>query len=154
MERNGLGSTEIVMKAETIANLSPTHITQGNLLKLREMIQRAKGSCRESERFSELAEKLEGAIVIQGRLVPRNIITMGSRVRLVDLDTSESLTFVLSYPDRADESMGKVSVLSTLGRAMLGRQVGDEIEWESDEGTRKLSVAKVLHQPESRNRIR
>ena len=75
---------------------------------------------------------------------------MNSRVSVIDLETSERFKFTLVFPEDADASANKISVLAPVGAAMLGYGVGDEIEWEVPAGTRRFQIAKVDYQPEAR----
>lgn len=141
------------MKTKTIGKQASFHITAGDLEKLELLTQVGNGSDCDGACYVALAEKLDGAVLIQSQLLSRNVVTMRSRVRLVDLETSESLTFSLEFPQDASEELGKVSALDPLGLAMLGCQVGDEIEWDSVHGLRRLRVAKIVFQPEAERRL-
>jgi regulator of nucleoside diphosphate kinase len=55
----------------------------------------------------------------------------------------------LVYPQESDAGAGKVSVLAPVGTALLGLSVGQPIEWEFPDGSRRrLKLGEVLHQPE------
>ena len=89
-----------------------------------------------------------GEIVATAR-VPRNVVTMNSRVRLRDLGTGECETHTLVYPEAADLELGKLSVLAPLGTALLGSRTGEVIEFDTPGGVRRLKVERVLYQPEA-----
>jgi regulator of nucleoside diphosphate kinase len=96
-----------------------------------------------------LADELDRAEVIAAKDVPADVITMNSRVRLLDLDTGEEETYTLVFPDDADINRNRISVLAPVGTGMLGYGVGDVIEWQVPGGIRRLKVASVLYQPEA-----
>jgi hypothetical protein len=73
---------------------------------------------------------------------------MDSTARLMDLDTERETEFTLVFPDDADPDQNKISVLAPIGCAMLGYREGDEFEWETPEGNRRLRVVKVINQPQ------
>jgi regulator of nucleoside diphosphate kinase len=81
--------------------------------------------------------------------VERRVVTMNSRVRLIDMETREKETYLLVYPDEADINEGKLSVLAPLGTAMLGARVGQIIEVRAPVGLRRLKVDRILYQPEA-----
>jgi regulator of nucleoside diphosphate kinase len=93
-----------------------------------------------------------GEIVSPGR-VPKNVVTMRSRVRVRDLsgdgEDDDVETYTLTYPEDADINAGRLSVLAPLGTALLGARVGDVIEFDAPAGTRRLKVERVLYQPEA-----
>lgn len=74
---------------------------------------------------------------------------MNSRADLLDLDTAETVTFTLVFPQDADLEEEKISVLAPIGAGMLGYRIGDEFEWNVPQGIRQMKVAKVHYQPEA-----
>lgn len=101
----------------------------------------------------ELQQELERAIVVSSEAVPRDVVTMNSRVLYVDETTGERRLVQIVYPEEADAGAGKVSVLAPVGAALLGLSVGQAIEWDFPDGsTRRLRVEDVSYQPESAGR--
>jgi regulator of nucleoside diphosphate kinase len=92
---------------------------------------------------------LERAQVVPSRDISGDVITMNSTVTLKDLDTNEEETYTLVYPEQADTTQGKVSILAPIGTAMLGYRAGDVFEWDVPAGKRRLKVEKILYQPEA-----
>jgi regulator of nucleoside diphosphate kinase len=97
-----------------------------------------------------LQRELERAIVVSSEAVPRDVVTMNSRVLYVDETTGERRWVTIVYPETADAGDGRVSVLAPVGAALLGLSVGQAIEWEfPDGGTRRLRVEDVTYEPGS-----
>ena len=126
------------------------YITEYDVKRLRQLIDEAK---RLDRRRNEYLESLEGELsrakLVAPTDVPPDVVTMNSRVRLVDLDTEEELVYTLVFPDQADIAQSKISVLAPIGTAMLGYRIGDVFAWQVPEGTRRLEVKQVLYQPEA-----
>ena len=101
------------------------------------------------EYLKKLEAELDRAEVVESKDIPRDVITMRSKVRLKDLVSGESNTYSLVFPTEADFSEGKISVLAPIGTAILGYRKGDTIEWSVPSGLRKLKVEEVLYQPEA-----
>lgn len=99
--------------------------------------------------LDDLREELERAQIVDSEEVPRNVVTMNSRVRLRDADSSEEMICTLVFPHDADVAAGAISVLAPIGTAILGYREGDEIEWEVPSGTRRIAIEEVLYQPEA-----
>jgi len=56
---------------------------------------------------------------------------------------------MLVYPGEEDEGLGRISVLSPLGAALIGLAAGQSFRWRSATGLlRTLQVIRVVHQPE------
>ena len=132
------------MEARTI------YITEFDMQRLRVLIGDAKRSApRGNEYLESLEAELDRGILVAPTEVPPNVVTMNSRVRLVDLDTNEEMVYTLVFPNDADMSKSRISVLAPIGTAMLGYRVGDTFEWQVPDGARRLQVKKVLYQPEA-----
>jgi regulator of nucleoside diphosphate kinase len=96
-----------------------------------------------------LKDELDRGTVVQPDRVPRNVVTMRSQVRIHDLKNGERETYTLVYPEEADITAGKLSVLAPLGTALLGTRVGQLVKFDAPAGQRRLRVEKILYQPEA-----
>jgi regulator of nucleoside diphosphate kinase len=125
-------------------------ITTKDAEKLRGLIRKAYHSdYRGSDYLKRLAEEIEKASVVQPDQIPSDVITLNSTARLVDQDTDEEMLYTLVFPEDADISQGKISILAPIGTAMLGYKVGDTFEWDTPGGTRTIRVKEILYQPEA-----
>jgi regulator of nucleoside diphosphate kinase len=94
-----------------------------------------------------LAAELENAIVVKPDCIPPDVVTMNSRVRFEDRSTGEIRNVTIVFPKDADGSAGRVSVLGTVGMALLGLAVGQSVLWPFPDGTtRELLVLKLIYQ--------
>ena len=99
---------------------------------------------------ARLAAELEHALVVDPRCVPPDVVTMNSRVRFEDKSTGEIRDVTIVFPKDANTSVGKVSVLATVGMALLGVAVGRSVLWPFPDGTtRELLVLKLIYQAAS-----
>ena len=98
----------------------------------------------------ELKSELENAVVVDSRSVPADVVTMNSRVRFEDESSGEMRDITIVFPQSAQASEGRVSVLAPVGTALLGLSVGQSIAWPFPDGsTRTLRVVALLYQPEA-----
>lgn len=126
------------------------YITKQDHDRLREYLDGAAPSVNaDAEELRKFAAELDGRRVVDGREIAPAVVTMHSRVRLMDINTMESLVVTLVYPEEADLDLGKLSVLSTAGSTLLGRSVGDVFEWRSPVRLRRLLVKELFYQPEA-----
>ena len=126
------------------------YITDNDMRRLRELIIVARQFKKEEEKYlQELESELNRAKVVKSQDIPPDVITMNSEVHLRDLNTKEEITYQLVFPDHADASQGRVSILAPIGTALLGYRVSDVIEWKVPAGIAKLKVEKILYQPEA-----
>ena len=128
----------------------PIHITEFDLKRLRTLILDAQSTeYRKSEYLENLRMELNRAIIVAPQEVPPTVVTMNSTIVLVDLDTNEEETYTLVFPEDADLSKGRLSVLAPIGTAMLGYEIGDTFEWDVPAGKRHLRVERIIYQPEA-----
>lgn len=89
-----------------------------------------------------LRKRLEDMIVVSEPPSDRNRIYFGAYVSLED-DQAQSVRYRLVGPDELDPQLGHISIDAPLGRALLGKEVGSEIEINSPEGLRQYYVLAI-----------
>jgi len=94
-------------------------------------------------RIIELKDKLARAEVIDCSRVNTERVIFGAIVKLLDMDTDEEITYQLLGPEEADVKNGSISVLSPLGKSMIGKEVGDEVLAKTPGGTREFEVIDI-----------
>ena len=131
-------------------NEKTIHITELDRQRLIDLIMDAQSKGYHGSVYLEkLRGELDRAETVLPQEIPADVITMNSKVALMDLDTQEEEIYTLVYPENANTAEGKVSVLAPIGTAMLGYRVNDVFEWEVPAGKRHLKVDKILYQPEA-----
>ncbi|MDD5371133.1 MAG: nucleoside diphosphate kinase regulator [Anaerolineaceae bacterium] len=126
------------------------YITQVDADKIRNLLWEAKNTnYRGSPYLKQLAKELDRAVIVQPQEIPPDVITMNSTAVLLDIDTGEEMRYTLVFPEAADITQGKISILAPIGTGMLGFRVGDSFEWDTPGGKRVIRVEKVLFQPEA-----
>lgn len=126
------------------------YITDFDMARLRDQIDEARRMSRgPSDHLDSLEAELDRAHVVAPSEVPPDVVTMNSRVSVVDLDTQELMDFTLVFHKDADIAQSRISVLAPVGTAVLGYRVGDTFSWVVPDGTRRLKIRKVLYQPEA-----
>jgi len=95
-------------------------------------------------KIRELEYKVACADVIDPKTVKTDSAVFGCTVVLENLDTEEEVTYQLVGSDESDISQGRISVSSPLGRAIVGRKVGDEVVVQAPGGKRAYEVIDIL----------
>jgi len=97
-----------------------------------------------------LADLLACAEVTSSRAVSPDVVTMYSRVELVDVQTGRRQTLTVCYPEDAEPAAGFISVLSPVGNGLLGLKAGDVAKWHSPLGDDcAAEIVAVVFQPEA-----
>lgn len=126
------------------------YITSFDLLRLEELLEViSEYSTRDNKHLDELTNELFRAEVVDAKNIPPDVITMNSKVRLVDMESKEDKIYTLVFPSEANIDENKISILAPIGTAMLGYNVGDIIKWQVPAGAKKLKVKAILYQPEA-----
>ena len=94
-------------------------------------------------RMLELKDKLGRAEVIDCSKVSCDRAVFGTIVTLADMDTDEEVSYQLLGPEEADVKKGSISVLSPLGRSIIGKTVGDEVLAKTPGGTREFELLDI-----------
>lgn len=120
------------------------YLTQDDLERLSDLLQ-AQGGW-----FAKLEGELARAVVVPRGEIPRDVVTMNSRVVFENETTGDRREVTLVYPREADIDAGKISILVPVGTALLGLRVGQSIDWELPSGDKhRYRVIDVPYQPES-----
>lgn len=136
------GSYLRFLRESAIGDPSGIYVTEIDQARLRDLV-----ALEEGPEVVALEHEIERAIVVDALQVQRDVVTMNSRA-LLHLD-DEELEVDLVYPQDADGSASKLSVCSSVGAAILGCKEGDAIDWRIPDRTRRISIEKVLYQPEA-----
>jgi transcription elongation factor GreA len=94
-------------------------------------------------RIAELHNKLATSEVIDCSNLPDDRVVFGTTVVLNDLDTGDEFKIRLVGPDESDADNGDISVLSPLGRALISKEPGDEIQVKTPGGLRLLEIVDI-----------
>lgn len=70
-------------------------------------------------------------------------VEVNSQICVKDLDSGELFTFSLVSPEDLDSRNGKISILTSLGDALIGKCVGNVITWHAPSGLRRFEVQSV-----------
>ena len=132
---------------------APIYMTVSDMERLMALVKSYRLQGREDGNLDVLEEELDRALVMDaGRRLPSDVVTLDSRLLVVDLESGEERLFTLVLPSKANVDEGRISVLAPLGMAVLGYRAGDEIEWDVPAGRRRFLIRRVIHQPEAEAR--
>ena len=95
-------------------------------------------------RIGELEYKLSNADVIDTDSLSKDSVVFGSRVVLENVETGEDVEYQLVGSDESDIDKGRISISSPLGKAMIGKKTGDEVQLMAPGGKRRYEVVEIL----------
>jgi transcription elongation factor GreA len=97
-------------------------------------------------RIAEVEGKLANALVIDPKQIDADgRCVFGATVRLADAASGEAVTYQIVGEDEADIKLGKISITSPIGKALIGKYPGDEVEVQTPGGVRSLEIVDVSY---------
>jgi transcription elongation factor GreA len=120
-------------------------------------IARAHGDLSENAEYHAAREKqgwieaqirdyesrLSVAEIIDPSKLSGDRVLFGATVTLLDLDSENEITYQIVGTDEAEPKEGRISVTSPLGRALIGKETGDEVAVQAPGGQRAYSIEDV-----------
>src|SRR5262244_2029427 len=94
-------------------------------------------------RLNQLKKRLAEISMVDFSKIPHNRVGLGSTVVVLDVKRDEEITYSLVTSEEADAANGKVSTTSPIGRALLNREVGDEVKVQSPGGLKQFEILKL-----------
>jgi len=94
-------------------------------------------------RIKDLEDKLSRAEVIDPSKLSGSKVAFGATVKLSNVDTEEESVYRLIGADEANLDQGSISITSPLARALIGREVGDEVKVRMPAGERLYEILEV-----------
>lgn len=94
-------------------------------------------------RISELEYKLAYLEIVRPSDLPKDRVVFGTRVLLENLETGQNVEYQLVGPDESDVENGRISIVSPLGKAILGKKPGDELVVEVPGGKRTYELVEI-----------
>jgi transcription elongation factor GreA len=94
-------------------------------------------------RIAEVEDIISRAEVIDLSSLAGKVVKFGATVRLADEDTDETVKYQIVGPYEADLAKGRISVTSPIGKALIGKTVGDSVEVQTPKGAKSYEVLGV-----------
>lgn len=128
-------------------------VTDADMDRLSRLIRALQHSLfRDQPQLDSLDQALQNAEVRPPNRIPKSIVRMNFSIRVRDCDTQKAEVYTLAFPDDANMSRGRISVLAPVGIALLGRRKGDLIKVRVPGGIRRLRIEQVKHGRDALNR--
>ena len=95
-------------------------------------------------RLGQLRARLRELSMVDMSRIPRDRVGLGSTVTVLDLTKEEEVTYQLLTSEEADVAQGRISTTSPIGRALLGKQVGDTVKVQIPGGVREMEILQLV----------
>jgi transcription elongation factor GreA len=94
-------------------------------------------------RIANLRKRLADISMIDVSRLPSDRSAYGSTLTVYDLDSGDELTYMLVMAEDSDISKNKISTVSPIGRGLMGRREGEEVEISTPAGKRRFEIIKL-----------
>jgi len=94
-------------------------------------------------RIALLQERLAAARVIEARDIRSDAVSIGSRVKLKDMDAGETVEYYIVGSAEADPAGRKLSNESPVGKAIIGRKKGEVVDVVAPRGSLKFKILDI-----------
>ena len=116
----------------------------GDLSENAEYDEARNDQAKNEARIKELEELIENAVILDESNVDTGVVSLGSSVKVADLDAGIESTYSLVGSNEANPMEGKISDQSPIGAALIGKKIGDSVNVEVPNGTVRLKVLEVF----------
>ena len=94
-------------------------------------------------RISQLQKRISEITSLNLNQIPKDRSGLGSTLQLKEINSGETRTYKLVFPEEVTPEEGKISPGSPVGKALLGKQEGDEITLNIAKESRVLEVVRM-----------
>ena len=94
----------------------------------------------EQKRIRRLYYEVSQGLVVSADQIPSNVVTTHSRIKLEEIKGDTEVALYLVFPDEMKQGFGRVSILTAIGAALIGRRVGDVVECRTVTGVRRFTI--------------
>jgi transcription elongation factor GreA len=95
-------------------------------------------------RLQQLRKRLADLSLMNLSKIPRDRVGYGSRVQLVETDNGKEVEYQLVTAEESDVGQGLISTTSPIGRALMGKQEGEEVRVQTPAGARTFEIVRLV----------
>lgn len=94
-------------------------------------------------RIQEIQNNLAGAEIVDTTKLKSETVIFGASVKLLDVEEEKEIAYQIVGPDEADVKMGRISLISPLARALIGKRVKDAAIVNAPGGEKEYEIVKI-----------
>ena len=102
-------------------------------------------------RIAQLTDRMQQLSLYDLSSIPKGSIAYGSRVTLEEVESGEVVEYQIVFPEEVDPAEGQISLHSPIGRALLHKELDDEVEIVTPQGRQSYTIIELatLHDLEN-----
>jgi transcription elongation factor GreA len=95
-------------------------------------------------RIANLRKRMADLSMLDLSRLPKDRVAYGSTVKLYDVDSGDEITYKLVMAEDAEIAENKISTTSPIGRGLMGKREGEEVEINTPSSKRRFEIVKLL----------
>ncbi|MBS4535701.1 transcription elongation factor GreA [Clostridium sp. D2Q-14] len=131
------------VRRKEVAERIKTAIAFGDISENSEYDEAKNEQAQVEERIFKLENMVRNARIIDDEDISLEIVSVGSKVKVLDLEYDEEVEYSIVGSAEADPYEGKISNESPVGDALLGKKVNDLVEVQVPDGTIKYKILEI-----------
>ena len=131
------------VRRREVADRIKVAISFGDISENAEYDEAKNEQAQVEERIIKLESMIRRAVIIDESKIDSNVVTIGSIVKVNDMDFEEEVEYTIVGSAEADPYEGKISNESPVGKALLGRTIGDIVDVQVPDGVAKFEILEI-----------
>jgi transcription elongation factor GreA len=137
-----LGNLKKVVRPQVIKAIEEAR-AHGDLSENAEYVAAKERQSFVETKIREIEQKLANAEIMDTLRSTDGKVGFGSTVTVENCENREEVTYQIVGPDESDIPSGKISIASPLGKALVGKEVDDEVVVKTPGGTKRYMLLKI-----------
>ncbi|MFI5355371.1 MAG: transcription elongation factor GreA [Desulfobaccales bacterium] len=137
-----LRDAKVVKRKEIVTAIQEAR-AQGDLSENAEYDAAKEAQAYNEKRIADLEDMLNRAKLIDESNVPKDKVCIGKWVKLLNVKTAKEVKYTFVSPEEADFGSGKLSITSPIGKALVGRILGETVEVVAPAGVTKYKLLEM-----------
>lgn len=131
------------VRRREVADRIKVAISFGDISENSEYDEAKNEQAQVEERIMKLESMIRRAVIIDESQIDVNVVTIGSIVKVNDVEFDEEVEYTIVGSAEADPYEGRISNESPVGKALLGRIIGDVVEVQVPDGVAKFEILEI-----------
>lgn len=131
------------VRRREVADRIKVAISFGDISENSEYDEAKNEQAQVEERIMKLENMIRKAVIIDESKIDSNVVTIGSIVKVNDVEFDEEVEYTIVGSAEADPYEGRISNESPVGKALLGKTIGDVVEVQVPDGVAQFKILEI-----------
>jgi len=95
-------------------------------------------------RMGQLQQRISEILSVNIKAIPKDRVGLGSKVKLENIDSGETVEYTFVFPEEVDPEAGKISLASPIGKSLVGKKEDDEVVIVTPSSRSEYSIEELV----------